>query len=192
MMAVPPAPGGLPRARTQREPRGREWWEVPLAVTRWDDDDDAVLLPTTVAAVAASPRPERSRWRPPPRSFEFALPEHLPSSPMCPANRKHPAGGGGVCVYHGRRKRSRPSGNGGGGVTSPGSIIAAAPVTGVVGKKDDRAGLHADDRDREGGMGIDLFVVGGSSSARSPGSIIRGSRKLEGLLGMAELKETGA
>lgn len=36
--------------------------------------------------------------------FEFQLPEHLPSSPMCPTNEKHVSGGTGVCVYHGRRK----------------------------------------------------------------------------------------
>ncbi|KAI7770872.1 hypothetical protein LZL87_004659 [Fusarium oxysporum] len=36
--------------------------------------------------------------------FEFQLPEHLPSSPMCPTNDKHVSGGTGVCVYHGRRK----------------------------------------------------------------------------------------
>ncbi|XEV05774.1 hypothetical protein FSHL1_011061 [Fusarium sambucinum] len=39
-----------------------------------------------------------------PATFEFELPEHLPSSPMCPANEKHVGGGKGVCVYHGRRK----------------------------------------------------------------------------------------
>ncbi|KAF4450895.1 hypothetical protein F53441_6034 [Fusarium austroafricanum] len=39
-----------------------------------------------------------------PIPFEFQLPEHLPSSPMCPANKKHVSGGTGVCVYHGRRK----------------------------------------------------------------------------------------
>ncbi|CAF3511508.1 unnamed protein product [Fusarium graminearum] len=39
-----------------------------------------------------------------PAPFEFQLPEHLPSSPMCPANEKHVGGGKGVCVYHGRRK----------------------------------------------------------------------------------------
>ncbi|KAI1327532.1 hypothetical protein F5Y16DRAFT_371574 [Xylariaceae sp. FL0255] len=37
------------------------------------------------------------------RSFEFDIPEHLPSSPICPANARHPMGGAGVCVYHGRR-----------------------------------------------------------------------------------------
>ncbi|KAH7248859.1 uncharacterized protein BKA55DRAFT_388381 [Fusarium redolens] len=36
--------------------------------------------------------------------FEFQLPEHLPSSPMCPTNEKHVSGGTGTCVYHGRRK----------------------------------------------------------------------------------------
>lgn len=41
-----------------------------------------------------------------PKSFEFDLPEHLPNSPMCPANKKHRSGGTGVCVYHGRRKQS--------------------------------------------------------------------------------------
>ncbi|KAM0563346.1 hypothetical protein ACHAPJ_001064 [Fusarium lateritium] len=39
-----------------------------------------------------------------PTPFEFQVPEHLPSSPMCPANKKHVSGGTGVCVYHGRRK----------------------------------------------------------------------------------------
>lgn len=36
--------------------------------------------------------------------FEFDMPEHLPNSPMCPANVNHKSGGTGVCVYHGRRK----------------------------------------------------------------------------------------
>lgn len=36
--------------------------------------------------------------------FEFDIPEHLPRSPMCPANKRHKSGGTGVCVYHGRRK----------------------------------------------------------------------------------------
>ncbi|KAL9489101.1 hypothetical protein ACSS6W_001378 [Trichoderma asperelloides] len=35
--------------------------------------------------------------------FEFDIPEHLPRSPMCPANKRHKSGGTGVCVYHGRR-----------------------------------------------------------------------------------------
>ena len=40
----------------------------------------------------------------PPTTFELNLPEHLPSSPLCPKNPKHQSGGTGVCVYHGRRK----------------------------------------------------------------------------------------
>ncbi|KAK4165877.1 hypothetical protein QBC43DRAFT_298934 [Cladorrhinum sp. PSN259] len=40
--------------------------------------------------------------------FEFDVPEHLPTSPMCPANPKNVnSGGKGVCVYHGRRRCSR-------------------------------------------------------------------------------------
>ncbi|KAK5987938.1 hypothetical protein PT974_12074 [Cladobotryum mycophilum] len=38
------------------------------------------------------------------RKFEFDVPEHLPSSPMCPANSRHKSGGTGLCVYHGRRR----------------------------------------------------------------------------------------
>lgn len=38
------------------------------------------------------------------RSFDFNVPDHLPNSPMCPANRKHRNGGTGLCVYHGRSK----------------------------------------------------------------------------------------
>lgn len=36
--------------------------------------------------------------------FELSVPEHLPSSPLCPKNPKHPSGGKGICVYHGRNK----------------------------------------------------------------------------------------
>lgn len=36
--------------------------------------------------------------------FELNVPEHLPSSPLCPKHPKHKSGGKGVCVYHGRNK----------------------------------------------------------------------------------------
>ena len=36
--------------------------------------------------------------------FEFHLPEHLPSSPLCPKNPKHSSGGKGNCVFHGRNR----------------------------------------------------------------------------------------
>ncbi|KAI9678341.1 MAG: accessory factor associated with RNA polymerase II [Caeruleum heppii] len=34
--------------------------------------------------------------------FELDVPEHLPNSPLCPANVAHPSRGKGICVYHGR------------------------------------------------------------------------------------------
>ena len=37
-------------------------------------------------------------------TFELNVPEHLPSSPICPKNPKHSSGGTGVCPYHGRQK----------------------------------------------------------------------------------------
>lgn len=42
----------------------REWWDAPKAAVRRDPVRDVSF-------------------------FEFDLPEHLPSSPMCPANPKH-------------------------------------------------------------------------------------------------------
>ncbi|KAL7913196.1 hypothetical protein GGI35DRAFT_476997 [Trichoderma velutinum] len=62
----------------------REWWEqTPQRICRRD-------LPGTIGTLAGK--------------FKFDVPEHLPSSPMCPANKRHKSGGTGVCVYHGRRK----------------------------------------------------------------------------------------
>ena len=36
--------------------------------------------------------------------FELNIPEHLPNSPLCPRNPKHPSRGKGICVYHGRNR----------------------------------------------------------------------------------------
>lgn len=48
---------------------------------------------------------ERTKSKGTPRpQFELNLPEHLPSSPLCPKNSKHKSGGTGICVYHGRRR----------------------------------------------------------------------------------------
>lgn len=33
-----------------------------------------------------------------PAFFSFDIPEHLPSSPLCPANSKHKSKGRGICV----------------------------------------------------------------------------------------------
>ncbi|KAI0597849.1 hypothetical protein F4775DRAFT_602031 [Biscogniauxia sp. FL1348] len=84
------------------EPCNKEWWEVPAPV-RPSHQQHAHLSPSSYAAMAAA------------AAFEFDVPEHLPSSPMCPANKRHRSGGTGVCVYHGRRKRSSNGGHGGGG-----------------------------------------------------------------------------
>lgn len=63
--------------------RPQEWWEkIPKKPIRRN--------PYQTAGVVGA--------------FEFDVPEHLPSSPLCPAHRKHTGGGNGVCVYHGRRR----------------------------------------------------------------------------------------
>ncbi|KAI1762921.1 hypothetical protein GGR53DRAFT_396333 [Hypoxylon sp. FL1150] len=70
----------------KKKDSAKEWWEVPVAVPRYE-------------AMA-------------PASFKFDMPEHLPSSPMCPTNARHKSGGTGVCVYHGRKKKSGGTNNG--------------------------------------------------------------------------------
>ncbi|KAJ4153739.1 hypothetical protein LMH87_010213 [Akanthomyces muscarius] len=58
----------------------REWWEgKPQKPVRYGETSSAA-------------------------KFEFDVPEHLPNSPMCPANGRHKSGGTGLCVYHGRRR----------------------------------------------------------------------------------------
>ncbi|KAM5375301.1 hypothetical protein ACJZ2D_006130 [Fusarium nematophilum] len=84
---VPFAPGPFSRRNSRQTVRRRslaaqtkEWWEqVPMNPIHRDPFEQAA-------------------------AFEFQVPEHLPSSPMCPANKKHTSGGTGLCVYHGRRR----------------------------------------------------------------------------------------
>ncbi|KAI0544179.1 hypothetical protein F4679DRAFT_589731 [Xylaria curta] len=80
----------------RQRPKEKEWWEVVVPVSYGQVDQRAA-------------------------GFRFDLPEHLPSSPMCPANKRHKSGGTGVCVYHGRakkKKKSSSSGNYEGGEAS--------------------------------------------------------------------------
>lgn len=37
-------------------------------------------------------------------NFELNVPDHLPSSPLCPKHPKHKSGGKGICIYHGRNR----------------------------------------------------------------------------------------
>jgi hypothetical protein len=55
------------------EAERREWWDTPTALVRRDPVKDISF-------------------------FELGVPEHLPSSPMCPANPMHRLKGKGVCV----------------------------------------------------------------------------------------------
>lgn len=74
-------------------PKEKEWWEVSVPVS-YDAVDQRA-------------------------AFRFDMPEHLPSSPMCPANKRHKSGGTGVCVYHGRAKGAKKA-------TSPGEDSSKA------------------------------------------------------------------
>ncbi|KAL8963380.1 MAG: hypothetical protein Q9193_000353 [Seirophora villosa] len=66
-----------PGARLARGDTNVEWFRVKVAVDEVTEERD---------------------------KFELNVPEHLPSSPLCPRHPKHRSGGKGVCVYHGRNK----------------------------------------------------------------------------------------
>ncbi|RCI10345.1 hypothetical protein L249_4399 [Ophiocordyceps polyrhachis-furcata BCC 54312] len=74
------APGSL--RRSSLSVSTREWWEAPPARS---------ARPPVFAAAG----------------FQFDVPEHLPSSPMCPINSRSRPGSTGVCVYHGRARGSK-------------------------------------------------------------------------------------
>jgi len=40
--------------------------------------------------------------------FELNVPDHLPSSPLCPLNPKHRSGGTAICPLHGRKRKKGP------------------------------------------------------------------------------------
>ncbi|PHH60008.1 hypothetical protein CDD81_2212 [Ophiocordyceps australis] len=85
-----PRPGAR---RSSLSAPSREWWE-PMPGHLRDRTD-------LLSANASS----SLHWRLAAKSdFHFDVPEHLPSSPLCPANSRHASGGTGLCVYHGRKR----------------------------------------------------------------------------------------
>ncbi|KAL8785658.1 MAG: hypothetical protein Q9213_003217 [Squamulea squamosa] len=69
-------PPRSPGGRLQKDDPDDGWFRVKVAIGQAEDE----------------------------RAFELNVPEHLPSSPLCPRHPKHKSGGKGVCVYHGRNK----------------------------------------------------------------------------------------
>ncbi|KAL9009664.1 MAG: hypothetical protein Q9173_005326 [Seirophora scorigena] len=76
----PSSPPSIPRSPGTRTARGEmnvDWFRIKVGVDEVMEERD---------------------------KFELNVPEHLPSSPLCPRHPKHRSGGKGVCVYHGRNK----------------------------------------------------------------------------------------
>ncbi|KAI8624543.1 hypothetical protein F5Y19DRAFT_480564 [Xylariaceae sp. FL1651] len=111
----------------------KEWWEVEVPVpSSYETAENRHQMLKTMAANTQ-------------RTFEFNIPEHLPTSPMCPANKRHKSGGTGVCVYHGRAKRScTTSPRSGGDMTAVKSRTSEENADGNVNKEEDN------DEDDEG------------------------------------------
>ncbi|KAL8696590.1 MAG: hypothetical protein Q9201_007586 [Fulgogasparrea decipioides] len=85
-LPTPSRTPGLPRspgARLQRGDSDIDWFRVKVAIDEEQEERD---------------------------KFELNVPEHLPSSPLCPRHPKHKSGGKGVCVYHGRNKTAKGDG----------------------------------------------------------------------------------
>jgi hypothetical protein len=92
--SLPQHPASLPTSYRKSMERESDWYRV-----RMDAIMDDEVLPYELDNQA----------------FDWDIPEHLPSSPLCPLNPKHRDGGKGICVYHGRgagKGRSRPGGGG--------------------------------------------------------------------------------
>jgi hypothetical protein len=64
-----------------------EWWETHKTGARSGKEEEKKNKPNV----------QSSR-------FELSLPEHLPSSPLCPKNSKIESGRNGICLYHGRKR----------------------------------------------------------------------------------------
>ncbi|KAI0150478.1 hypothetical protein GGR57DRAFT_504474 [Xylariaceae sp. FL1272] len=106
-------------------PQRKQWWDVPVPIPVGFED-----------------KKFRNAEQ---RGFEFDIAEHLPTSPMCPANKRHASGGTGVCVFHGRRKRTaKPKSSPGWGSEAKGN-----------GNRDDADG--EDDEDDEDDLGSDIW-----------------------------------
>lgn len=75
--AVEGSPMQVRRPRCKRND-GVDWYKVKMEALELED--------------------AQSQW------FVIDVPEHLSNSPLCPRHPKHPSGGKGVCVYHGRNK----------------------------------------------------------------------------------------
>lgn len=83
-----PMPPHLGRARTLG---GADWFETQLAEVDAVDDDGGRNEARMALGLA---REERE-------FVDMNVPEHLPSSPLCPRHWKHNSGGKGVCWMHG-------------------------------------------------------------------------------------------
>jgi hypothetical protein len=79
---IPKHATNLPTSHRESMEREKDWYRVRMDAIM--DDESPPYDPEEENA------------------FEWDVPEHLPSSPLCPLNPKHRGGGKGICVYHGR------------------------------------------------------------------------------------------
>ncbi|KAL2061714.1 hypothetical protein VTL71DRAFT_7092 [Oculimacula yallundae] len=79
------------KSRSNGHSPSREWWEVDPKHAKTGSKSARPL--NMDAAMRQSPQIE----------FELSIPEHLPSSPLCPKNPMHQSGGTGTCPFHGRK-----------------------------------------------------------------------------------------
>lgn len=89
-----------PSSPRNRPARGRtiggsDWFETQLAGVD-AVDDTANSGSRTVAGLAKPTKAHEEQMA------DMNVPEHLPSSPLCPRHEKHKSGGKGVCWMHGR------------------------------------------------------------------------------------------
>lgn len=91
-VGMPPSSGlhGMKRNRRSPSPAAWEWFDSTI-----NTSTRACKPPVMCGHSQASS----------PSGFQISVPEHLETSPMCPANPFYESGGSGICPYHGRRRR---------------------------------------------------------------------------------------
>lgn len=95
LSSLPATPGtpSLPTTPGTPDKRRREWWDAPTTSTEARRAERAERLANGRSRGDGEGGRLRRKGQ-----FRFEIPEHLPTSPMCPANPKHKSQGKGVCV----------------------------------------------------------------------------------------------
>jgi hypothetical protein len=100
------------RPRRGRTVGGTDWYEAQLAKVDAVDEARSASRSTSAGLGRSEKDNEKGKEK---KVVDLNVPEHLPSSPLCPRHAKHEGRGTGVCWMHGRNKIANNNAGVGGG-----------------------------------------------------------------------------